>query len=151
MGYNTRFTGTLTFTCELSVPMLKRLNEFFGEDPCDHPEWGLGRDVGYIDLKLAPDYSGLQWDDGTEKTYGLEISVAMVVREMRKEWPQFGLRGSLLAQGEDVEDRWELVVNEVSGFTEKRKVPIPGTKITCPHCRRKFYHEGSGSTSGTEP
>lgn len=144
MGYNTRFTGTLKFTTELTVPMLKRLNEFFGEDPREHPEWDLGRDSGYIDLKLAPDYSGIQWDDGCEKTYFLEKSVALIIREMRKEWPQFSLTGSLLAQGEDVEDRWELLVDGTGGV-RKKKLPIPGTKVECPHCHRKFYHEGSAS------
>lgn len=140
MGYNTRFRGTLKFTSELTVPMLAKLNSFFGQDPREHPEWGAGREVGYIDLVLTKDFSGIEWDSGTEKTYGLERAVNVIIREMRKEFPDFGLTGTLLAQGEEIEDRWQLVIGE-GGWAAKIKVPIPGTKIECPHCHRKFFHE----------
>lgn len=140
MGYNTRFTGTLKFTHELSVPQLKRLNEFFGEDPRDHPSWAAHRDIGYIDLKLAADYSGIEWDDGTEKTRGLEHAVNFILQEMRAEWPEFGLTGSLLAQGEDVEDRWQLVIGE-DGQASKQKIAVTGTRVKCPNCSHKFILE----------
>ena len=139
MGYNTRFEGTLKFTSEVMTPMLAKLNSMFGEEAS---KYGAGRQSGYIDLVLAKDFSGIQWETGCEKTYYLVESVNVVIQEMRKEWPQFGLAGSLLAQGEDVEDRWQLYIGE-DGFAHKQKLTIPGTKVTCPHCRRSFYAESS--------
>lgn len=149
MGYSTEFEGTLQFTHELSVPQLKKLHTFFGANPREHPEWGLSRDHGYIDLELAKDYSGIKWD-GAEKTRDLDKSVAFIIREMRKEWPEFGLTGTLKAQGEDVEDRWDLVVDE-TGAVSKNKRPPPGVKVKCPHCRRDFYYSpdnGSENSRG---
>lgn len=140
MGYNTEFKGKLEFTCEMTAPMLAKLNSFFGEDPREHPEWGLGRDSGYIDLRLTKDFTGIEWNDETEKTYFLEKSVSLVINEMRKEWPQFGLKGALVAQGEDVDDRWQLVIGD-DGLAKKVEVQIVGTKVRCPECDHKFYIE----------
>lgn len=141
MGYNTRFSGVLKFTCEPTTAMLAMLNGLFGQDA---REIGGGRESGYIDLELTKDFSGIQWDSGTEKTYYLEKSVNLVIQEMRKAFPVFGLTGTLLAQGEDVEDRWELYIGD-DGLAHKRKVAIPGTKVKCPHCHQSFYYEGSPS------
>lgn len=149
MGYNTQFKGELKFTSEPTIPMLAKLNTLLGADPREHPEWGAGRDSGYIDLVLTKDLTGLRWDDGCEKTYFLDTSVNIVIQQMRKEFPQFGLKGVLLAQGEDIEDRWELYIGE-DGLAHKRPVPMPGTKIKCPHCSRSFYH-GSPVSEGEQP
>lgn len=97
MGYSTDFKGKLAFTCPVTTEMLAKLNTFFGEDPREHPEWDMSLRDGYIDLQLTKDFTGIEWN-GAEKTYFLEKSVDMVIREMRKEWPEFGLKGSLLAQ-----------------------------------------------------
>lgn len=136
MGYNTRFRGTLKFTSEPTVPMIAKLNDLFGKDA---REMGGGRDSGYIDLVLAKDFSGIEWDSGTEKTYGLEKCVNLVISEMHKEYPQFGLTGSLLAQGEDMEDRWALVMED--GVAYKRKIAITGQRVQCPECNHKFILE----------
>lgn len=140
MGYNTRFRGTLKFTCELTVPMLAKLNTFLGQDPREHPEWGAGRDIGYIDLVITKDFTGIEWDSGTEKTYGLEKSVTLIIQQMRKDFPDFGLTGSLLAQGEDMEDRWQLVIG-ADGLAQKQKIAIAGTRVKCPECDHKFILE----------
>jgi predicted Zn finger-like uncharacterized protein len=141
MGYSTDFKGKLEFTCPVTTEMLAKLNSFFGEDPKKHPDWNAHRDIGYVDLKLTKDFTGIEWD-GSEKTYGLELSVDMVIREMRRTWPEFGLKGFLLAQGEDVEDRWQLVVGD-NGAAKKVKVPMTGMKVRCPSCHQHFYVEDS--------
>jgi len=144
MGYNTEFKGVLTFTCEMTAPMLAKLNGYFGEDPSKHPEWTVDRKTGYIDLELTKDFSGIQWDSGTEKTYFLEKSVDIIIQQMRAQWPEFGLTGVLQAQGEDSDDRWELYIGD-DGLAHKRMVKIPGVKVTCPECRHKFYVETTPS------
>lgn len=143
MGYTTSFTGELKFATELTASQLAFLSSMLGEDTRDHPEWK--RDpkayVGYIDLELTKDFSGLQWS-GAEKTYGLEESVNIITREMRIQWPDFRLVGSLNAQGESFEDRWSLVMAE-DGTASKQEIVITGQRVECPHCGRKFIAEAA--------
>lgn len=51
------------------------------------------------------------------------------------------LEGQLVAQGEDAEDRWLLVM--VDGKAEQREVALTGTVVVCPHCGEKFALESS--------
>lgn len=141
MGYNTRFSGVLKFATPVTVEMLAKLNTMLGEDANEIATPGVhGRDYGYIDLVVSKDFSGIEWDTGTEKTYFLEKSVNVVLAEMRKEWPEFGLTGQLLAQGEDMEDRWALVMED-DGLAHKRKVAITGQRVQCPDCGHRFILE----------
>lgn len=144
MGYNTRFNGVLAFAKEPTVSQLAKLNTLIGEDCRDHPEWNAKSEASYIDLVITSDFSGLQWDTGTEKTYGLDECVNVIVREMRKEWPDFGLTGTLIAQGEDFEDRWALVIG-ADGFASKQPLAIAGNVFQCPHCKQKFAVEAAAA------
>ena len=81
-------------------------------------------DLTYIDLALLPDNSGIQWD-GSEKTCNMPELVNVVIRQMRREFPDFGLTGVISAQGSDVGDLWELYIDD-DGCAKKRKlVMIP--------------------------
>lgn len=145
MGYDTKFKGVLKFTSEVTVPQIRAMQAMFGENPDDHPDWlegtGLDRwDVGYIDLRLTKEMDGLQWEYETEKTRGLENGVNIVIREMRKQWPDFGLSGELLAQGEDITDRWILRIG-ADGWATKIENPPKGRTIECPNCREDFFLE----------
>lgn len=64
----------------------------------------------------------------------------VVIREMRKEFPEFGLNGTLIAQGEEFDDRWALVIGE-DGFASKQSLSISGEVVKCPHCGAKFALE----------
>ena len=138
MGYTTEFDGVLNFTVEMKTPELAHLNTILGEEVSDHPEWEVKTDeyVNYIALQLSKDFSGIEWNGG-EKVYGMEESVNIVIREMRKLMPEFGLSGQLHAKGEDFDDRWNLVIGE-DGFAQKLEIPAIGEKITCPHCGENF-------------
>lgn len=140
MGYTTRFQGELKFIHEISVPQLKKLQSMFGEDCRDHPEWGDAKGLYYIDFEMTKDYTGIQ-HSGAEKSYDVEKQVNVILREMRKEFPEFGLTGSLLAQGECMEDRWTLAMEE-DGLAHKHKVVIQGQRVTCPECSHRFIVEG---------
>jgi|ERR1700677_295897 len=135
MGYNTTFKGELKFTTELTTKQLIKVKSFLGEDCREHPEWG-NTQLTYIDLVLLDDFSGLKWDDGTEKTYDLPQKVNLIIEQMRKEYPDFGLSGKLSAQGEDSDDRWFL--NMVDGEAVKEKIPLPSDEIVCPECGHLF-------------
>lgn len=138
MGYSTNFDGELRFTNELAASQLATLKAMCGEDCREHPEWDA-KGLYYIDLELTDDFSGVRWN-GAEKTYDLEKLVNVVLVEMRKKWPAFGLVGTLSAQGEDVEDRWALTIGE-DGIAYKMKLAVTGKIITCPHCDGRFELE----------
>lgn len=137
MGYNTQFRGKLSFTKGTTVAALSKLNRFLGEDCRDHPEWGA-KHLTYIDLKLTSDFSGIEWD-GSEKTYDLCEKINLVIDKMREEYPNFGLEGELLAQGEDFEDRWMLKIK--NGKAIRVDVTIIGQKCECPSCGYQFIME----------
>lgn len=139
MGYSTRFQGMLKFTHELTMQQLKRLSAVLGEDPDDHPEWADYADCGevsYIQWKVTKDLAGIQWD-GHEKFYHAVNSVNLLLAYMREDHPDFGLTGELLAQGEEIRDRWILAIDLVTGKAIKRKVDL-GSAYECPHCREEF-------------
>jgi hypothetical protein len=133
MGYSTDFEGVLTFDCEMNVVMLRSIKNLLGGHSRD-----LGvpsNDSGYIDLELTNDFTGVKWDGGG-KTYNLQHSVTAIIRKMREQFPQFGLSGELIAQGEDPDDKWRLTV--VDGVGIKTDIPPTGTQVSCPSCRHKF-------------
>lgn len=138
MGYNTEFKGKLLFKKELTASQLSKVQSFLGEDCRDHPEWIGGDELYYVDLVLLDDFSGLRWNDETEKTYGLDKVINMITANMRSFMPNFCLVGKLLAQGEEIDDRWELIMDS-TGKAHKKDLPQTGDKIICPHCEQHFY------------
>jgi hypothetical protein len=137
MGYTTTFKGELKFTKELTASQLSKIKSYLGEDCRKHPEWGTNG-LTYIDLQLLDDFSGIRWD-GSEKTYDLVDKVNLVIQLMKKEYPEFGLTGALMAQGEDIEDRWVLFMED--GEAVERETIIEGELVTCPDCGHRFILE----------
>jgi len=140
MGYTTNFKGILTFKPELKASQLAYLKTILGEDCGDHPEWETNGDLCYIDLALTDDFSGLQWS-GAEKTYDMDKLVNVVIRLMKARWPDFELDGKFMAKGEDIEDRWELLIE--GGHATRRDIVIVGQRIVCPHCESSFILEAT--------
>jgi hypothetical protein len=134
MSYRTQFEGALQFLYPPTPEQLTVLGEIFGEDIREHPEWAKYRGEFYwIDLALTKDATGIQMDyerDGSN--YSLHQQVNLVLEEMRKRWPDFGLEGEMLAQGEDIHDRWVLRI--VDGKAERIELALSGQTVTCPHC-----------------
>jgi hypothetical protein len=137
MGYSTEFLGELKFNTKLTIGQIADLSNFLGEDCREHPEWGR-TDMTYIDLKFLSDFSGIKWD-GSEKTYDLTEKVNLIIEEMQKLYPEFGLSGQIVAQGEDLTDRWVLAIQD--GKAVERKIQIKGKQVTCPHCEEEFLLE----------
>lgn len=140
MGYTTKFTGELLFTKELTASQLAMINLFFGEDCRDHPEWEC--DGTYIDLELNDDFTGIRWDSDTEKNYGMVDHINLIIRMMKEAVPEFGLTGEMLAQGEDISDRWKLAIQD--GQAVRVDLPETGKMVTCPHCNEDFILENEG-------
>ena len=137
MGYSTSFSGALKFKKKLTASQIVKVKSFLGEDCRKHPEWG-DTNLSYIDLQLTDDFSALEWD-GSEKTYNLQDKVNLIIREMKKDDPDFELEGNLLAQGEFIEDKWSLVIESNTAF--RRDIALTGTRIKCPCCNEYFMLE----------
>ena len=138
MGYTTTFRGELKFVVPLTAPELTHINTFLGADPRENAEWNASREIGYIDLELTKDFSGVKWD-GSEKNRGMVEAVNLITEQMKKIKPDFLFCGAMQAQGEDMDDRWSLVID--NGIAKRVETPPPGEKIKCPHCREFFYYE----------
>jgi len=136
MGYTTRFEGALKFSPELTAGQLNIVRSICGEDAREHPEWGKV-DLYYIDVKLLDDFSGIEWDDETEKAYNMVGQVDLITREVRKLVSDFCFTGQFVAQGEEYDDRWILKIAE-NGFAVRVDFPKPGQEVKCPHCDGKF-------------
>jgi len=143
MGYHTNFEGQLKFKRELTASQLALVQQFMGEDCRNHPEWDEP-ELTYVDLKITPDLSGIMWD-GSEKTYDMVDAVNMITRIVRKTMPEFELTGSLLAQGENIDDRWTLIMKD--GIATKVDTPRAGQKYICPNCECDFYIEDAVEVS----
>ena len=137
MGYSTEFKGELKFKEEMSASQLAEIKKFLDGESSDHPEWGNPNNY-YVDLEFLDDFSGLKWN-GAEKTHGMVEVVNMITANMRErlKYSGFGFYGELNAQGEDMDDRWNLVINDL-GVAEKREAVIVGDRACCPECGHNF-------------
>ena len=144
MGYTTRFTGTLKFTKELKASEIAHLGKILGADlrHLSPKVWKYPEEIASaqysIDLSFTQDYSGLKWDS-SEKSYDMEEQVDAVIKYMQAQFPDFGLEGHMNAQGEDVDDRWVLTIENNKAI--KVLTPPQGKKVQCPHCGEYFYLE----------
>jgi len=142
MGYSTDFIGELYFKEPLNIQQRKEVEKFCGEDLRNHPEWEPTNGMTWMDLEVNDDWTGLRWD-GSEKTYDLCEKINLIVREMRKKWPEFGFKsGRIEAQGEAMEDKWYMVPKE-DGFVESKSFPQLKEKVECPHCGESFSIDGT--------
>jgi len=137
MGYSTEFRGKLEFVNEITSKQLAKVITFLGEDCRLHPEWGA-TNLTYIELRLTDDFTGLEWN-GRPKTYNLTEKVNLIIEKVREEFPEFELKGELMAQGEDIEDRWKLKIE--GGKAVKIEMKIAGRKCECPYCGEEFILE----------
>ena len=137
MGYSTEFEGELKFTRELTSTELAAVKKMLWADCSDYPEWKHFKGH-YIQFEFTDDFSGIKWD-GSEKFYEAVGAVNTLIAEVRKTVPDFGLTGTLYAEGEEADDRWALSI--IDGQAVRVDTPPIGTKIICPHCECEFYLE----------
>jgi len=136
MGYDTQSDGILKFKNELTIPQLTKIRTFLGEDCREHPEWGK-TNLTYIDLELSKDYSGLKWD-GSEKTYDLKDKINLIITEMKKSFPDFELEGHLLAQGDSIEDRYYISIENGLAIESDLLYRITNLNEKCKYTEEEF-------------
>lgn len=109
MGYTTEFQGYIAINEPLLPKTLDKL-AFLGEDSSEFPELTKGAPDGYCQWMLVHDYDGhanvLKWDGG-EKFYDSFEWMQFIVRVVLADYTCDGV---IEAQGEEMSDRWLLVV-----------------------------------------
>jgi hypothetical protein len=138
MGYNTEFKGSFTFKNELTTPQMAKLNTILGEDVRDHKNWPMGYECTFIDLEFTPDFTGLQWDN-SEKSHDMEDMLNLIMEIMQSYMSGFHFEGEMIAQGEDIDDRYRIVIE--NDFAVRKEIDMTGKKIKCPLCEGDFYLE----------
>ena len=144
MGYTTQFDGELRFIKPLTDEQRIALENIFDEDVRDHEDdWGVDTRetyMSYVDLEFNDDNTGMRWN-GAEKTYEMDSLINLVLRLMREKWPDFGVEGKMLAQGESVGDIWTITVDQKTGNVVRTDLELTGKKVECPHCGEEFIVE----------
>jgi hypothetical protein len=140
MGYTTEFEGILKFTKPLTAEeelLLLTICDDSYDRPEERDDWikTEGENLSYIQYVIAPDKSGIQWNGG-EKFYYAENACNLIIRTMQAKFPDFGLEGSLRAQGEEISDLWDLTI--VNGLAVRKELLKPEDIVICPHCKEKF-------------
>jgi hypothetical protein len=112
MGYSTEYNGSLDFTKPLSeVEKTYLIGVLYKDNSTQY----FSRPAYSLELTRLQD--GLQWD-GSEKSHIEADQINTLIREMRKLFPDFGLTGELLAQGEDPGDISKIRINK-DGWAEE--------------------------------
>lgn len=147
MGYSTNFTGALKFKNELSAKHIAYMKKFLGEDrreigyEDDKKAYATGGSYWYhLDIELTEELDGLQWN-GSEKTYDMPHLINFVLTRMIEKFPDFdfSMTGKIAAQGQEVDDRWEVVFEKEKAI--KRDVKVKGTFVRCTECEAKIIIE----------
>lgn len=141
MGYNTDFAGELNFTNKISAAELELLNQFLNSvDARERTDWDNPAGVSWIELELVLDSdeqaTGIKWN-GAGKTYDMDKALELVLREMRKQFPDFGLKGTLVGQGQDIDDRFSVIVDGA----DVSVLPLGldnDLHVRCPQCGHSF-------------
>jgi hypothetical protein len=114
MGYNTTFNGVLKFSRLLTSEEEDYLEEtiewgWVDITDCDFPKTP-GTNSIRMELMGTGDGMGLEWN-GSEKTYDMVDMINYVIWRMRSKFPDLDFSGNILAQGEWIKDRYEIVVS----------------------------------------
>jgi len=124
MGYTTELEGVLSFTTELKASQLASIKKYISES--------------YTDLELADDFTGIECSN-SEEIYDMAEKINSIIIKMKKVMPEFGLKGKVLAQGEDIKDRYKIIIED--GVAVKVDLEPLGKKAVYPHCEMSFYLE----------
>ena len=143
MGYDTDYKGVLLFSNEdtLTAKELRYLTSILREDVREHPEWKIfmnekNYSLTFIYFELLDDFSGIR-HSGAEKSHNQDEAINLIKSLMEHEFKKpFILKGKILCQGEDIEDRWFLSIDK-DGVASRIDISVE-TITTCPSCGYRF-------------
>lgn len=105
MGYTTKFRGTFTLDRPLTVEHMAALSAF-----ADRRHNDAVMPSHYCQWTPTADGTGIEWDGG-EKFYDYTEWLAYIVEHFLRPWG-YTLNGSVKWQGEDMDDRGVLIVED---------------------------------------
>jgi NTP pyrophosphatase (non-canonical NTP hydrolase) len=117
MGYNINYVGELQFSDGLSDEEINKISIFLGCEMSDFPDYGIF-DFYSIDLKFTDDFSGLTWDY-SEKSHFMDKQINFMLDRIKEINPDLTLEGEFLCQGENITDRFKIVVSDGEAVREE--------------------------------
>ncbi len=138
MGYTTQFQGEIKITPELNASQIKFIKGMYG----DMRDWSpsnaklLGLD--YFQWELTDSLDSLKWDGG-EKFYSADKCMEYIIEKSVEKYPELKFNGIIQAQGEEFNDRWQLIVK--NNKVTRKDIELKGQKVTCPYCEEDFILE----------
>lgn len=89
----------------------------------------------WFQWELNDSLDGLKWD-GDEKFCDADECMEYIIKHTVKKYPNLKFNGIIQAQGEDFDDRWQLIVK--NNKVTRKDVKIAGDVIKCPDCGHKW-------------
>ena len=111
MGYNTEFIGSLHFNKPLSLKEKEHFDTFKNDMNNKNSSKYTKEDICFFEFDISNDNSYIYWDN-TEKPYDISAKLKLFIKFMLENNSDFELNGELLAQGENIEDRYKIIVNK---------------------------------------
>ena len=134
MWYSTDFQWQLDIHKNAQHEELNELESFMWADMREHDEWDSWY-LTWVDLELHREDLVITWD-GSEKTYDLVEKINFIIQHMLKKYPFFELTWTMYANWEEHDDVWMIVME--NNVAVREEMVTVWTKITCPHCEKKF-------------
>ena len=139
MGYNTNFEGYLLFNRKLTLEEIEVVLEVLESE--DYIRSGTFPYISRLDLMMDREYTGIQWD-GMEKTKYLPEKINHFIKVIKGQIADFSLTGTMLAQGEDLNDRWAIIMDK-NGVAREVKIVLgkEDKPLCCPSCKTEILVE----------
>jgi hypothetical protein len=141
-----KYSGILKMSEKVTKPQVVFLSDLLGEDWQEYPERHVPDNVHLIPLYFNEDCSGLvyaSYKAPPDEDVDMVKIVNALIEEMQMNYPDFGIKGSLVARSHHGLACWELFIGE-DGFAHKRDIKT----LECPHCGGDLALEG---ISGIRP
>ena len=132
MGHSTNYTGKIRIT-NLDLDKVRKLKTFLGADKRDLMRDGVITEAQvdlleyscFFDMELDEDLTAIQWN-GNEKTNELENWLNMVGAHLDLKYQE---GDNILCQGEEIEDRYVLIVEDGAVNVRKGAAEACGTEV----------------------
>ncbi len=108
MGYTTEYSGELDIEPPLPAETVAAINEFCTTR--HDPGYTEEQPSIWCDWEVQPDGASIGWN-GTEKSYMMDKWLPILIRDFIEPTGSV-VNGAMEAQGEDMGDRWTLVVTD---------------------------------------
>ncbi len=138
MGYTTEFQGEIKIKPELTASQIAFFESMHGDMREWNPEEAKRLDFTWFDWTLNKSRDALEWD-GTEKFYDACEKMQYVIDRALEKYPHLQFEGIIQAQGEEFDDRWQLIVKK--NKATKKEIKIVGDVHECPSCGHKWQDE----------